>query len=157
MTLIGLTLGGLLGKKDGVDEGDDSTLGDGDASQKLVQLFIFADGQLNMPRVDPLLLVVPGSVTSELEDLGSEVLHDGGEVDRGSSSNTVGVATFTKKTMDPSHRELKTSTAGPGLPGGLGLDFSTVTSSGHLWIFCVVCRFCVTSLLDSCRLICCKG
>ena len=101
-------------------------------------------------RVDPGLLVVPGSVSGELEDLSSKVLHDGGEVDRGSSSNTIGIATFAKKTMDPTHRELKTSTAGSGLLGGPGLDFTTVTSSGHLWIFCVTC------LLDFSRLICCK-
>ena len=76
MTLIGLTLGGLLGKKDGVDEGDDSTLGDGDASQKPVELLIITDGKLKVTRDDPGLLVVPGSVSGELEDLGSEVLHD---------------------------------------------------------------------------------
>ena len=132
MTLNNLTLGGLLGKKDGVDEGDDSTLGDGDASQKPVELLVITDGQLKVTRDDPGLLVVPGSVSSKLEDLGSEVLHDGGEVDRGSSSDTVGVTTFAKKTMDPTHRELKTSTAGPGLLGGPGLDFSTVASTRHL-------------------------
>ena len=133
LTLLPLvTPGGLLGKKDGLDVGEDSTLGDGDAGQKFVELLIVPDGQLKVTRDDPGLLVVPGSVTSELKDFGSEVLHDGGEVDRGSSSNTVGVTTFTKKTMDPSHRELKTSTAGPGLLGGPGLDFSTVASTRHL-------------------------
>ena len=130
LTLIPLvTPGGLLGKKDGLDVGEDSALGDGDASQKPVELLIVPDGQLKVTRDDPGLLVVPGSVAGELEDLGSEVLHDGGEVDRGSSSNEFGVATFAEKTVNPSHRELKTSTAGPGLLGGLGLDFSAVASS----------------------------
>ena len=104
-------------------------MGDGDASQKPVELLVVSDGQLKVTRDDPGLLVVPGSVAGELEDFGSEVLHDGGEVDRGSSSNEFGVATFAEKTVNPSHRELKTSTAGPGLLGGLGLDFSAVASS----------------------------
>ena len=43
-------------------------------------------------RDDPGLLVVPGSVSGKLEDLGSEILHDGGKVDRGSCSDTTGLA-----------------------------------------------------------------
>ena len=50
----------------------------------------------------------------------------------------------------PTYRERKTSTAGPGLLSGLGLKFSTVASSGFLWIFSV------TSLLVFCRLISCN-
>ena len=96
MTVLPLvTPGGLLGKKDGLDVGEDSALGDSDAGKKFVELLIIPDGQLKVTRDDPSLLVVPGSVSSELEDLGSEVLHDGCKIDRGSSSNTVGVATFT--------------------------------------------------------------
>ena len=59
-----------------MDEGDDSALGNGDSTQKLVELLIVLDGQLKVTGVDPGLLVVPGSVPSQLEDLGSEVLHN---------------------------------------------------------------------------------
>ena len=69
--------GGFLGQEDRLDVRQNPSLGDGDSSQKLVEFLIVPDGQLEMTRDDPLLLVVPGSVPSQLEDLGSEVLHDG--------------------------------------------------------------------------------
>ena len=50
-----------------------------------------------MPGDDPGLLVVPGSVPGKLEDLGSEIFHDGSQVDRGSSSNPLGVVTLAEK------------------------------------------------------------
>ena len=50
-----------------------------------------------MPGDDPGLLVVPGGVAGELEDLGGEILHDGGQVDRGSSTNPLGVVTLAEK------------------------------------------------------------
>ena len=46
---------------------------------------------------DPGFLVVPGSVPGELEDLGSEIFHDGSQVDRSSSSNSLGVVSLAKK------------------------------------------------------------
>ena len=46
---------------------------------------------------DPRLLVVPGGVAGELEDLGGEILHDGGQVDRGSGSNPLGVVSLAEK------------------------------------------------------------
>ena len=50
-----------------------------------------------MPGNDPGLLVVPGSVAGELEDLGGEILHHGGQVDRGSGSHSLGVVTLAEK------------------------------------------------------------
>ena len=41
-------LGGLLGKKDGVNVGQDSSGGNGDSSEKLVQLFVVLDGKSNV-------------------------------------------------------------------------------------------------------------
>ena len=38
-------LAGLLGKKDGVDVGKNTTRGNGDTSKELVQLFIVLDGK----------------------------------------------------------------------------------------------------------------
>ena len=61
--------------------GKNTTLGDGDVAEELVQLLIVSDGELKMSGNDTGLLVVTGSVTSQLENLGSEVLKDGGEVD----------------------------------------------------------------------------
>ena len=112
-----------------MDVGQNPSLGDGDSSQKLVQLLIVPDGQLEMTRDDPLLLVVPGSVPSQLEDLGSEVLHDSSQVDGSSTSHPLGVVSLAQKTVDPSHGELKSSPDSPGLVLGLDRRFPDV---GHL-------------------------
>ena len=50
-----------------------------------------------MPGDDPGLLVVPGSVAGELKDLRGEVLHDGSQVDRGPSSNPLGVVSLAEQ------------------------------------------------------------
>merc|ERR1711949_27034 len=88
------SLVGLLGQKDSLDVGEDSALGDGDSGEQLVQLLVVPDGQLKVTGDDPGLLVVTGSVASQLEDLSGEVLHDGGQIDRGSGTNTGCVVTL---------------------------------------------------------------
>ena len=95
-----------------MDVGDDSALGDGHSTQKTVELLIVPDGQLKVTGDDPGLLVVPGSVPSQLEDFGSEVLHDSGEVDGGTSSNPLSVVASAEMTMDPSNWELEASPGG---------------------------------------------
>lgn len=64
-----------------VNVGENTTLGDGDVSEELVQLLIVADGELQVTGDDTGLLVVASGVTSQLEDFGSQVLKDGSEVD----------------------------------------------------------------------------
>ena len=64
---------------------------DGDLSEKLVELFIVADGELNVAGHNSSLFVVTGGVAGKLEDLGSEVLHYGSEIHGGASANTGGV------------------------------------------------------------------
>jgi hypothetical protein len=49
--------------------------------QEVHSLLVVADSQLEVTRHDTLLLVVTSSVTSKLEDLGSQVLENGSEVD----------------------------------------------------------------------------
>ena len=78
--------------------GNDTSLRDDDVSEKLVQpddvsidetttrsrcdsLLVVPDGELQVPWDDTLLLVIPRSVTGELEDLGREILKDSREVD----------------------------------------------------------------------------
>ena len=75
---------------------------------------------------DPGLFVVPGDIARQLEDLCSQVLHDGGEVDRGSGSHTLGGVSLAEQPVNTSHWELKTCSAGPGLGLHLGLaSFAT--------------------------------
>ena len=119
----------LLGQEDSLNVGQDTSLGDGDTSQKLVQLLIVPDGQLEMPGVDPLLLVVTGSVASQLEDLSGEVLHNGSQVHWGTSSDTLGVVALAEKTVDTSNWELKSCTSRASL--GLGTSLASLSTSRH--------------------------
>lgn len=100
-----------------VDVGQDTTLGDGNVTQQLVQLLIVADGKLQMSGDDTGLLVVAGGVASQLENLGSEVLEDSGEVDGGTGTDTLGVVALAEQTVDTADGESQTSlgrTAGTG-------------------------------------------
>jgi hypothetical protein len=65
-----------------VDVGQDTTLSNGNMSKQLVQFLIVADGKLEMARNDTGLLVVTGSVTSQLQDFSGEILKDSGQVNR---------------------------------------------------------------------------
>jgi hypothetical protein len=65
----------------GMDVGEDTTLCNGDVPEELVQLLVIADGKLKMTRDDTGLLVVAGGIASQLEDLGSQVLENGSEID----------------------------------------------------------------------------
>ena len=64
-----------------MDVGEDTALGNGNVAEKLVQFLVIADGELEMTRDDTRLLVVAGGIASQLEDLGSQVLENGSEVD----------------------------------------------------------------------------
>lgn len=119
----------LLGQKDCLDVWQDTTLGDRDAGQKLVQLLVVTDGQLQVTRDDSRLLVVTGSVTGQLENLGGQVLHDGGQVDWGAGTDALGVVTLAEQTVDSADRELESSTAGPALC--LSLNFASLSASRH--------------------------
>ena len=106
-----LLLLGLLGEEDSLDVGEDTTLGNGDTGEEFVQLFVIADGELEMTGDDPGLLVVTGSITCKLENLSCEVLHDGSQVDWGTSTYTLGIVALAEETVDTSNWELK---SGPG-------------------------------------------
>ena len=70
-----------------MDVGEHTARGDGDAAHELVELLVVADGELHVAGDDAGLLVVAGGVAGELKDLGAQVLEDGGQVDRGASSD----------------------------------------------------------------------
>ena len=57
---------------------------------------------------DTGLLVVAGGVTGKLENLSSEVLEDGGKVDGGTSTDTLGVIALAEKTVDTTNGESET-------------------------------------------------
>lgn len=61
--------------------GEDTALGDGYVAQKLVQLLVVTDGQLEMTGDDTRLLVVTGSVAGQFENFSSEVFQHSSEID----------------------------------------------------------------------------
>lgn len=90
----------LGGQELGQDVGQDTTLRDDDRSEELVELFVVADGELQVTGHDTRLLVVTGSVTGELENLGGKVLEDGSEVDGGTGTDTLGVVAALEETVN---------------------------------------------------------
>ena len=89
--------------------GEDTTLGDGDVAEQLVQLLVVADGELEMAGDDTGLLVVARSVAGQLEDFSREVLKDGGEVDGSTGTDTLGVVALAEQTVDTTDGESETS------------------------------------------------
>lgn len=92
--------------------GEDTALGDGDVSEKLVQLLIVADGELKVAGDDTGLLVVARSVASQLEDFGSEVLKNSGQVDGSTSTDTLSVVALAEETVDTADGERQTGLGG---------------------------------------------
>ena len=72
-----------------MDVGENTTLGDSDASEELAQFLIIADSQLDVAGDDAGLLVVTSGVASKFENLSGEVFEDGGEVHGGTSTDTL--------------------------------------------------------------------
>jgi hypothetical protein len=101
---------GLLGKENSLDVRKNTTLGNGDSTEKLVQLFVVSYSQLQVTRDDSALLVVAGSVTGQLEDLSAQILENCSHVDWSTSTNTFSIVAFAKMTMDTTNGELKPCT-----------------------------------------------
>ena len=96
--------------------GQHTSRGNGDTSKQLVELLIVLNGKGQVTGHNTALLVVTGSVTGKLEDLGAEVLEDGSEVDGGTGSHTGGVLALTEVTSDTADGELQ---SGLGRRAGL--------------------------------------
>ena len=101
----------LLGQENGLDVGQNTTLGNCHACQQLVKFLVVPeherrhynelarisippDGKLQMPRDDSGLLVVPGGIASQLQNLSSQVLHDRSHVDWCTSANPLSIVAF---------------------------------------------------------------
>ncbi len=63
-----------------VNVGKDTTLGDGNMAEELVQFLIVADGELEMTRDDASLLVVTSSVTSQFKNFSCKVFENSGQI-----------------------------------------------------------------------------
>ena len=81
----------LLGQKDNLDVGKDTSLCDGDSRQELDQFFVVSDSELKMARLDSCLLVVSDRVTSQLQDFNGQVLEDYIQVDWYARADSVSI------------------------------------------------------------------
>merc|ERR1719347_2458905 len=131
------TLGGaslrLLGQKHCLNVGENSALSNGHTGQQLVKFFVITDGELQMPRDYSGLLVVSGSVTSQLQHFGSQVLHDRSKIHRSASSYSLCVLPFTEQPVDSSDGELEAGSAGSRFDHPLTL--SSFAATGHSELF----------------------
>jgi len=103
-----------------MDVGEDTTLCNGDVPEELVQLLVIADGKLKMTRDDTGLLVVAGGIASQLEDLGSQVLENGSEIDGSASTDTLSVVALPQESVDTTDGERETGLGRTRLSAGLG-------------------------------------
>ena len=72
-------------------------MGNGNTGQEFVKFFVISDSELKMTGDDTGLLVVPGGITSQLQNLGGQVLHNGGKVDGSSGTDTFSVVSWNSK------------------------------------------------------------
>ncbi|KAA8586321.1 hypothetical protein FQN60_000157, partial [Etheostoma spectabile] len=79
----------FLGKEDGLDVGQHSSLSDGHTSQQLVELLVVAHGQLEVPGDDPGLLVVSGRVACQLQDLSGQIFQHCRQIHRSPSADAL--------------------------------------------------------------------
>ena len=108
-----------------MDVGEHSTLRDGDTAQELVEFLVVPDGELDVARDDAGALVVLGGVSGQLQELGGEVLEDGGEVHGSTGTYALGEASLAKVSCHSADGELEA-----GL-GGSGRGLATCFLSGH--------------------------
>lgn len=69
-----------------VNVGKNTALSNSDMAQQFVQLFVIADGELQMAGDDTGLLVVTCGIASQLENFRSQIFEDSGQVYRGTYS-----------------------------------------------------------------------
>ena len=92
-----------------VDVRDHTTTSDSGLDQS-VQLLVSPDGELEMSGRDPLHLEILTGVAGQLEDLGGEVLQDGGAVHGGSGAHPAAAeGAGLEVTVDPKNISIKSS------------------------------------------------
>ena len=102
-----------------------TTVGNDGVAEELVKFWVFLDGHEDASWNNPALLQLLGVVTGQLKNLSGEVLEDGGEVNWGASSDSLGVSALSEESSDSSDWEVETSLArSRGLLGASCLSFS---------------------------------
>jgi len=121
---------GLLREENGVDVREHAARGDSHVPEELVELLVVLHSEGDVAGNDAALLVVAGSISGELQDLGAEVLEDGCHVDGRAGAHARGVLPVLEVTADTAYGELK-----PGL-GRFGLGLSRAPTALALALAC---------------------
>ncbi len=114
-----------------MDVGEDTSRRNGDATEQLIQLLVVLNSKGDVAGYDASLLVVVGDIASKLQDLGAEVLKDGGEVDGGAGAHAGGVLSLADVMSDTADGELKSSLGRRGV--ALFLATASFSFSRHGW------------------------
>ena len=130
--LLTSTLERIAPRSIAINTSRDSVHADGLTHGRYLNLIDLLQGT-DMAGDDAVLLVVASGVASELEDLRSEVLEDGSEVDGRASSHTLGVLALLQVAGHAAHGELQAGLAAAA--HGLGL----LAASGALATACHCC------------------
>ena len=88
---------------------------------------------------DPGFLVVTGSVAGQLEDLSSQVLHDGSQVDWCSGTDSFGVVSLAEESVDTTYGELETRSGRSRF--WLGSSFASFATARHVCLSSLNERF----------------
>lgn len=99
------------------DSGEDSSLCDRNVTQQLIELIILTDGQEDMAGLDVLLPVDFGGMARHLQQLGRQILQDGGSVHSGRDIDPPMIASLFQIAIDSAH--WKDDTCSGGLRDGL--------------------------------------
>ena len=97
-----------------MDVGQHTTSSDGHTAEQFVELFVIADGKLQVAWDNPLALVVTSSVSGKLKNLSTQVLEHSGHVHGGTSAETGSKALLAHVATDTADRELESCTGRAG-------------------------------------------
>ena len=75
--------------------------------EKLVKLFIVANGELDVSWNDPRLFVISSGIARQLEHLCCQILHHCSHVDGSSRADALRILAFLHESRDASHWELE--------------------------------------------------
>ncbi|KAK8937490.1 hypothetical protein KSP39_PZI011876 [Platanthera zijinensis] len=82
-------------------------MSDRDTRKKFSQLIIVFNGKQQVSGYDAALLVVSCDISSQFQNLGGEILEDDDKVDRGTTSDVLGIPTLLEVSSNSADRELK--------------------------------------------------
>ena len=91
------------------DVGEDTSFSNSGVGQKLVQLFVVSDGEKNVSGDNSGLLVVLGGISGKFQNLSGQIFQDGGKIDGGTGTDSLGVVGVSEESSNSSDGELEAS------------------------------------------------